>query len=522
MAHDPGAAAASTTAAVPAPDPDASDPGGGAAGPGDASGLGDSSGSGGNAPGSGGGSSSSGGDSSGRGDPWAAAAALVGAAGAGIAVAQNMPVFYAVLQGPALPGDTAPWWRWLVPAAGLVAMVLVGALARRWGWVVAVGVLAIHVGLIELGPQSLDVYQLVTIMVVTGGAALGGAVAAFGAGDRLTRLAIGCGLPLGLFGGHQLLVVFTYPDLIDPNASMGEADRWVLITTPLVLCAAAALVWLVRHPQSRAGVSGSLESAATSGWATLAVTLAAAVGLTHVYPLTTVIVDELGRARGGLRNFDAGRTILQMAPLVLAVVAGVALAIYAYRRGGGAASRWAMAALAIGLSVPFSLTFMVVLWIEPGRMWLAGSAGVAGALVGAVASRVTLVPWDALGLLGLAVATALQPSPNLVFFNPGTSGWEAIVVFLLGFVLAVALTTLGASRRIGGTGETAALAGLGFVLLLPAASTIGPSSMSSLTSRPGLPAGVAVAIAAVVVLVAYGLDQRAARRAAKAKALPAT
>jgi hypothetical protein len=134
------------------------------------------------------------------------------------------------------------------------------------------------------------------------------------------------------------------------------------------------------------------------------------------------------------------------------------------------------------------------------------------------------VPWDGLALLLLAVAVVLRSPQGQVEFDEREMAIRLAVVFLLGFVLAAALTALSTQttlRGVGGAGAAAALVGLGFVASVLASSVSFPASLL-INQRGGLGVGPAVVIglAGVGVLGLYGLGRmaRGVRRAIEAEA----
>jgi hypothetical protein len=216
--------------------------------------------------------------------------------------------------------------------------------------------------------------------------------------------------------------------------------------------------------------------------------------------------------------------MFQVGSLGIAVVAGIALAVYAYRRGGSLPARWVLVGLATGIAPNFTANGGV-LWLggsEP--IWLTGAVAVVGALVGAGVSRSTAVPWDGLALVLLAVAAVLRSPQGRLEFAEQDMALRLAVVLLLGFVLATALTALSTQttlRGVGGVGEVATLVGLGFVASVLASSVIFPASLI-MNERGNLGVGPAVALglAAVGVLGLYGLGRmaRGIRRAIEAEA----
>ena len=138
--------------------------------------------------------------------------------------------------------------------------------------------------------------------------------------------------------------------------------------------------------------------------------------------LLTVLRGLSTSSTGGTsdRRLDAVETLHRAGSLALAVVAGAALAVVAYRRGGSGPARWVLVGAAAGRSgVTAALG-------GPGRERLLDPrlAAVVGAVAGVllVRSRAGAVPWDAVGLTAVAVAVVLM-SPRGRLELGGRSAW---------------------------------------------------------------------------------------------------
>jgi hypothetical protein len=121
----------------------------------------------------------------------AAVAALLGALGSGLTFAQ----IQGFLAASRLSVDTY-WlsadfaWPRLLPVVAVSALALSAWLAGRWGWLVATSGLAVHLAVVGSPlARSLAWDRYLGVLAVTGGAAVGGALAAFGVADRMSRCA---------------------------------------------------------------------------------------------------------------------------------------------------------------------------------------------------------------------------------------------------------------------------------------------------------------------------------------------
>jgi hypothetical protein len=368
---------------------------------------------------------------------------------------------------------------------------------------------------------------------------VGGALAAFGVADRLSRLAVGAGLALGMFGGFLALTA--------AGIRAAGAPR-MNVLVPLVLCAVAALVWLLRGvgrahpapaaPELPAGAGASAAppepgSAADPApprrrpWTTPAMAVGTALGATILYFWLWAVLDKLARAGGGQRRFDAIETLYQIGAFTLGVTAAAVLAIYAYRRGGSVVARWVLVGAAAGIAHPI----LAGGFGQPGlfgrggsAVWLAVGAAVAGAVAGAAVSRFSSVPWDGLALATLVLALLFWSPQARTAFADIESFLRFVIASAIGFALAVALTALAtqtALRGIGGPGEVATLVGQGFVASLLATVVLFPATLIGVgRSSLGLGPVLTIALVAAGVLGLYGLGRaaRALRRAIEAEA----
>jgi hypothetical protein len=160
---------------------------------------------------------------------------------------------------------------------------------------------------------------------------------------------------------------------------------------------------------------------------------------------------------------------------------------------------------------------------QAGAIWLTIGAAVLGAVVGAVVSRFSVVPWDGLALVVLALGLVLRSPRGQLEFADQDTYVRLAVVFTVGFVLATSLTALATRTSlsgIGGPGEVGALVGLGFVASLLAPVVVFPTSRITDLHSLGLGPALTVATAAVGVLALYGLGRlaRSLRRAIEAEA----
>jgi hypothetical protein len=509
------------------------------------------------------------------GDAGAAVAAFLGALGAGMTFAQLQGRLAGTLvwvDAFWLGADRA--WPRLLPTVAVAVLVLVAWLAHRWGWLVAVGGLAVDLAAYESRlVDSLGVSGYLTLLATCGAAVVGGALAAFGVADRLSRLAVGAGLALGMFGGFLALTVAGVHAAAAPRVSL---------LVPLGLCTVAALVWLLRgvgraHPapasvESPPGAglsesppepgswgptpasesagsaltSGSAGSALTSGpagsatgpatpdrrpgrrsWATPVTTIGIAMAVTALYLGLWAILDSLARAGSSRRRFEAIETLYQIGLFSIGAVAAAVLAIYAYRRGGSILARWVLVGAAAGIAYPMTAGAFG----QPGlfgpsgpEAWLAIAAAVAGAVVGAAVSRFSSVPWDGLALAALVLALLFRTPPARTAFADLEPFLRFVVAFAIGFALAVALTALAtqtALRGIGGPGEVATLVGQGFVASMLATVVLFPATLLGMgRGSLGLGPILTIALVAVGVFGLYGLGRAAwaLRRAIEAEA----
>lgn len=492
---------------------------------------------------------------SGRGDPWAAVAAFLGAVGAGIAFAENAGLSVASLV------FTETYWlstelRWprLIPIIAVSAIVLAAAVSRRWGWVVACVGLAAYVGAYQWElAGSIGPHRYIMVLAVTGTVAVGGALAAFGVADRVSRLAIVAGLAVGINVG--------LPALTAALTGVMGGSRLQRLLVPLGLCLIAAVVWFVRGtgaarswldrtvpaPDSSAAAPDSAAAAsersasdiasadappARRSWVTPVLAVAVALGATLLHFGLLAFLNHLDRAGASRRRPETIELLHQVGLFGIVLVAGLVLTIYTYRRGGSLAARWVLVGLAAGTASLFTMGGLftvggfapVVSTQRAGEVWLTIGIAAAVVVLGVGLSRFAAVPWDGLGLLVLAVGVVLRPPQGLDEFREQNSILRLVIVFAVGFVLAASLASLSTQtspRGVGGPGEVAALVSLGFGVSLLATSIIFPASV---VGRPwgilGPGPAIALGIMAIGVLALYGLGRmaRSGRRAIEAEA----
>jgi hypothetical protein len=173
----------------------------------------------------------------------------------------------------------------------------------------------------------------------------------------------------------------------------------------------------------------------------------------------------------------------------LGIAVTLTLVGLAYRQAGAVGARWAVALAA--LAFPAVARFGPFLGHPSG--WFQVMAGLAGAVLGILLSATTRpseveVPWDAVGLAGLAALVSL--------YGPDSgAAWVSLVgAGLIGLVLAAALIPL--VRR---TGVALAAVGTGFAVWVFARRALGPIEDVDV-ARPAMAAWPLVAAAVLVAL----------------------
>ncbi|QGN46943.1 hypothetical protein ACN26Y_11940 [Micromonospora sp. WMMD558] len=378
---------------------------------------------------------------------WPEVVGVVAAAAVGLVVAADgfplavFAVFTEILvRGPMGPGVYA--------TAVLAAAIAVPALLPRLpGWLVAAAGLAVYLAA-SLTTTDLMMRALLPIQVGTTrevalalaataglGLALGGVLLAVAQASPTTSWWTGAGLAAGLVlhpVGTDLFVAVSPPDgTTVPSAQPGVVRPGdLMLWLALGLVVVAAVVTYVRG--SGRGMVGPARFRPGAPVAVIAVTALFLVGLALRMGMIRAYrpgPDEIARPDRAAESFA------QVSAVVLAAVAALLLAAYAYRLGRARAARWVVLGAAAAPIVVF--TFPHIGRSPATRtalVLLLGLGAVAGgALAGRYAAR--LLPWDALGLVVAAAATALTwPAPRAELPSSDTVG-PALVAVGLGLAL---------------------------------------------------------------------------------------
>ena len=444
-------------------------------------------------------------------DVAAGVAGLLGAAGVGMvfvaAIASIAPQL--LMRSPDLSSVEFTWQHGLPPAF-LAAMMLVAAMVGRWGWWAAAAGLAVQVILVEAIASTLFLGPAETGMAfaVTGGAVMGGGLAAYGAAGRTVRPWTGAGFAIGLYGGWLLNTGF----MITRLDVLGNRNAYVVtLGVPFALCLVAAVGWLVSG-------TGQERRAGPRRWGVPVWVLSVAAVTIALELALRAVLDGLITS-GGL---DEVETLHEFGSVAIAQLAAVVLAIVAYRRGGTILSRWVL----VGFTAGFA-SGATGIWQgrEADAYWLLGAAGIVGAVGGALIGRVGkgAVPWDALGLAALCIGVVQSSSRDRLGLAAAVGGVQVLMVLAVAFVLAATLAlvnTARTARGMSGAVEAALGVGLGFVACFIAALAAFPHTLAAQTGPVNAGPAVTIGSDAIGVFTLYliGLLVQRARRGIEAEA----
>jgi hypothetical protein len=384
--------------------------------------------------------------------------------------------------------------RFALPAILLVALV-VGFISGRFGWLVAAAALLAFVGLrmagVEVGGRQLDSLALLGLC---GAIALGGGLGAFGASTE-GRLGWAWGFAAGASGGYVVSAVL----MSQPFSGYLWRHAELLVILPFaVLCLIAAVVWLVVGP-------GPSPAKPTHRWGAVAVVPGVAVVAIVLRLAMDAALDGVYRER--LLNMnDTGRA-------VLAMVAALAFAGYAYRRGGVPAARWVLLGLGFGLAATTGGTRELPL----GWQWQAPLVVIAGAVAGVVVVRWARKPirWDAIALVGLALLVVLGSPRGLQGMDALASGLVGYAVsFTMTFALATGLGLLGSEPEADLIGVAVGLAALLTTVAVVWRSDLFYPRIATLSLPNAIALGVAALAALAVARLAPPLRSASAAEAA--------
>ena len=221
------------------------------------------------------------------------------------------------------------------------------------------------------------------------------------------------------------------------TVNMLDTWRYIVAGVPAVLGLVAATAWLVygagREPRGRSRT-----------WTPAVAALAVATAVVGLQlGLLAVLRGLTTSSTGGTsdRRLDAVEALHRAGLLTLAVVAGLGLAVVAYRLGGSGPARWVLVGAAAGV-----IRVSIPLWAIRGEhvFWTLGSAAVVGAVAGVLLarSRAGVVPWDAVGLIAVAIGVILtSPRGQLELDESVSLVIQHAAVALLALAVTAALTT---------------------------------------------------------------------------------
>jgi hypothetical protein len=407
---------------------------------------------------------------------------------------------------------------WLPPP--VLVLVAVGLCLvtplRRFGWLVAGAGLAVAAGLyVQL--DALPAEALYVSLAVALGLQVGGVLLALMAAPTGPRWGIIIGLGLGLVAGRYAAGVLATVLHRSVLREAAYSDVVVIgLAVGLTVVAAVVLAIVVKErpgtdpPKWRAPVMG--------------IVVAAVVGRVLMVGWQAVEQNLIRSSTGGVSE-DQAKTMesLNMLAHVVVVVATVAVLVaVAYRRGGPDLARWVVvgfAAAAAGIGIPLGVAG------TGGARALVVASAAAGGLLGAVAVRRldSVFPWDAFGVAVAAVGLLLALPRGRLQLPALTPAMGAMVAAAVALALTAGLARLVDPGRPGLSGPEVGLsAGLGFAALILSAQELGPlvymvnAPYGALQVFQGGP----VVLAALALVVLFGLGRRAGRPHADAVPLP--
>jgi hypothetical protein len=406
------------------------------------------------------------------------AASVIGAFGLGAVFG---PLVTSAVRGSVeVPGvylsTEVSWVQLALPMMLLVALA-VGYVSGRFGWLVAAVALlaafAIRTAGLQFDDRRLD---WVLIPGLFGAVALGGGLGVFGA-SKEGRLGWVWGFAAG---GSGQLVVYAF----NLHWSLEEYMRYGALLTILpfaVLCLVAAVLTLVSGP-------GASVANPTRTWGALAVVPCIAV---VALGLRLGMNAELRRltTTGDIEKFD------EIGTAVLAGAVALVFAVYAYGRGGAPVARWVLVGFGYGLASDTGGTRASLF----GWQWLWPLVLIAGVVVGIGVARRTRehIPWDAIALVGLAVAVVVNSPRGITGMDASASG---LVFYASSFMMAFALAA-GLGLLVSQPGADLSAVGLGLAALLTTVAIVWrPQLVLPGIDDMRLPNGIAVGLAGLAVL----------------------
>jgi hypothetical protein len=371
-----------------------------------------------------------------RPDPFVIGAGLLGGLVAGnlTQLGQTTIVFNSVLLH-----DRTGFGVGVLVVAALLPAVLPAL--RRFGWfVAAAGTLIIILSpplpteLDQIGGPPLlggPIRMTALIAAAAIGLILGGALLSAGTGTAAERIGVVGGLVVGFVAGASQSIA---------ALALAGIERAYPFGASFVLFVAAGVVVALRRPRP-----STLDSSVGAGWLDLAVM----VGLGALVSFVTIFPRYAQADPPGIflvpRWWSAGLWWVAGGLIVLV------LFVVAMARAGSAGGRWVIAGAALAASAQSLLGFGPLSARNPARDGLqaldlavvAVAAGL-GILAMWLAGR---VPWDAIGLMLLAVPLFAVVRFQTDFFGPGgrapvTTVVGSIAFATAGFALAAAATRL--------------------------------------------------------------------------------
>jgi hypothetical protein len=394
-------------------------------------------------------------------------------------------------------------------AAIVVAPILTRPFGRAGGWLVA-SLGMIVAGVVDGSLADIDpiVVDRASVVAVGSGLVLGGLVAMVPGGPSGRRASCALGLAVGLP---------TSPIVLHLAGSVTGSSRWLFIAAPL---ATTAMVAVSRESGRATPVSEPSDDPAPAAPLSAAVGPALVVSGVAVAVLVAdvarqAVIDEIAFSVDGLstpRREQAVMTVDWIARSATALILGLLLVGYGYRRGRGQVGRWV--STGVGLMALFSPVLQPVSAGTAGRWLLVATVAVAaggGMALSQAADR--SAPWDAIGLALAAIGLLL-----------GLQQVEQELASGRSFRLSAYLATAGCALALGaGLGRLAAHpderrsiearagdAALGLATAVLTASTIAPLWASTVFPQPpgtGLqwqPSAL-VGVASAIVILFFGL-----------------
>jgi hypothetical protein len=419
----------------------------------------------------------------------------------------------------------ASWWRFgtppvgpassvLAPTLAAVAVVaapvltrLAGATAARSWTLTGVALLAVAM----IGPSrhlALPAGSLLPLLLVAAMLALGAALAAMTCRAPAPRWAVAA-LGVGILSGPAALVVTRWLTESLPGPGTGFPGPVVLLA---VVAALAAAVATRRSAAAPGPAPGPPPTGPLVAVAVVAGTVVAADLLRRAVVLA---VSASPQGFTSERRMAAVAALDTTARVAIALAVAAALVWYAYRRGRLTVVRWVIAGTALsvlvaGLYPGAAISGGAGVVATPWALTVAALAGVAaGAVLVRYADRGA--PWDAVGLLVLAVGLALAV-PRVSLELP-VARWAFPYLILLGAGLVLAA---GLGRVVAGAAparppaDLAADAGLGFAAALLVAAPLAPVLLRPHLTGPvagdlGMHGPVLVMLAMIAVLAGFAL-----------------